>query len=53
MSHMTEQEREAIRAQVRAGRIAQGLPPTIEDPVLLAQIAALLLEPDEKPEQDR
>lgn len=45
---MTEQERrEAIREQVIASRRAQGLPDTIQDPIVLAQLAALLAEPDE------
>jgi hypothetical protein len=37
---------EELREYVRASRAEQGLPPTIEDPVALAKIAALLWPPN-------
>jgi hypothetical protein len=40
-----------IRAQIAETRIAQGLPPTIEDAVLLRQLAAALLT-DEQTTED-
>jgi excisionase family DNA binding protein len=44
---LTPAEREAIRAQVRESRIKQGLPPTVQDPGVLARLAAAVLETDD------
>lgn len=38
-----------LRAQVIESRRQQGLPPTIEDPVFLSRIAAILLDPEPEP----
>lgn len=40
---MNEAERERIRAWVARSRAEQGLPSTVQDPVVLAKVAALLL----------
>lgn len=39
---MKEPDPEVVRAWVARTRAAQGLPPTIEDPVVIARLAALL-----------
>lgn len=38
---LTEAQLEQIREQTRRERAEQGLPPTVEDPVVLAKIARL------------
>lgn len=40
---MTIREREAVRAWVRRTRQKQGLPATVQDPALLAKLAADVL----------
>jgi len=52
MTQKTDDELRAdIRRQVIESRRRQGLPDTIQDPVVLARLAALLLATPEPPEQ--
>lgn len=45
----TVEESAAIRAWVEATRLAQGLGPKVEDPVVLRWLAGLLAKPNQAP----